>query len=84
MAGKFKVVVSDLHLGAGFAQEGNALEDFTEDAEFAGLLEALREESDAQGLECELIVAGDMMKTCTGGPYRSGSERQLKPRANGL
>ncbi len=58
MAGKFKVVVSDLHLGAGFAQEGNALEDFTKDAEFAGLLEALREESDAQGLECELIVFG--------------------------
>jgi UDP-2,3-diacylglucosamine pyrophosphatase LpxH len=62
MAGKFKIIVSDLHLGAGFAQAGNALEDFTQDAEFAQFLKEMREESDAEGMECELILAGDIME----------------------
>jgi UDP-2,3-diacylglucosamine pyrophosphatase LpxH len=62
MAGKFKIIVSDLHLGAGFAEEGNALEDFTQDAEFAHLLKEVREESDADCMECELILAGDIME----------------------
>jgi len=62
MAGKFKIIVSDLHLGAGFAQAGNALEDFTQDAEFAQFLKEVREESDTEGMECELILAGDIME----------------------
>jgi len=62
MASKFKAIVSDLHLGAGFAQAGNALEDFTKDAEFARFLELLKEESNTQSLEFELIIAGDMME----------------------
>ena len=62
MAGKFKIIVSDLHLGAGFVEAGNALEDFTQDAEFAQFLKGVREESDAEGMECELIVAGDIME----------------------
>jgi UDP-2,3-diacylglucosamine pyrophosphatase LpxH len=59
MAGKFKIVVSDLHLGAGFADAGNALEDFTSDKEFAGLLAELCAESAATGQAVELIVNGD-------------------------
>jgi UDP-2,3-diacylglucosamine pyrophosphatase LpxH len=59
MAGKFKIIISDLHLGAGFADAGNALEDFTSDEEFAGLLAELRAESEATGQEVELIVNGD-------------------------
>jgi UDP-2,3-diacylglucosamine pyrophosphatase LpxH len=62
MAGKFKIIVSDLHLGAGFAEEGNALEDFTQDAEFVQLLKEVREESDADCMECELILDGDIME----------------------
>lgn len=62
MADKFKIVVSDLHLGAGFAEAGNALEDFTKDVEFAQFLREVREESEAEGRECELIVAGDLME----------------------
>ena len=62
MAGKFKFIVSDLHLGAGFAEAGNALEDFTQDAEFAQFLNGVRDESDAEGMECELILAGDIME----------------------
>ncbi len=37
--GKFKIVVSDFHLGAGRRDEGNALEDFTSDREFAALVD---------------------------------------------
>ena len=62
MAGKFKIIVSDLHLGAGFVEAGNALEDFTQDAEFAHLLKEAREESDAESMECELILDGDIME----------------------
>lgn len=62
MAGKFKIIVSDLHLGAGFAEAGNALEDFTQDAEFVHLLKEAREESDADCMECELILNGDIME----------------------
>jgi hypothetical protein len=62
VAGKFKIIVSDLHLGAGFAEAGNALEDFTQDAEFACLLQEAREESEADCMECELILDGDIME----------------------
>jgi UDP-2,3-diacylglucosamine pyrophosphatase LpxH len=62
VAGKFKIIVSDLHLGAGFAEEGNALEDFTQDAKFAQFLKEAREESDAESMECELILDGDIME----------------------
>ncbi len=62
MAGKFKIIVSDLHLGAGSAEAGNALEDFTQDAEFAQFLQGVREESDAEGMDCELILAGDILE----------------------
>jgi UDP-2,3-diacylglucosamine pyrophosphatase LpxH len=59
MAGKFKIVVSDLHLSAGREAEGNPLEDFGSDREFAGLLDQVVAESQRDGAEVELIVNGD-------------------------
>ncbi len=59
MAGKFKIIVSDLHLGAGYADAGNALEDFASDGEFVGLLAQVCTESQATGQSVELIVNGD-------------------------
>jgi UDP-2,3-diacylglucosamine pyrophosphatase LpxH len=59
MGGKFKIIISDLHLGAGFADAGNGLEDFTSGAEFAGLLAQFQAESEASGLEVELLINGD-------------------------
>jgi UDP-2,3-diacylglucosamine pyrophosphatase LpxH len=59
MPGKFKIVVSDLHLSADFAAEGNRLEDFHSAQEFAAFLEEVAAESDREGADVELIVNGD-------------------------
>jgi len=59
MPGKFKIVVSDLHLSAGRVDEGNPLEDFISDERFAAFLETLVAESERDGAEVELIVNGD-------------------------
>jgi UDP-2,3-diacylglucosamine pyrophosphatase LpxH len=59
MPSKFKIVVSDLHLSAGREQEGNSLEDFSSDEEFAALLDQVAAESDRDGNEVELILNGD-------------------------
>lgn len=59
MPGKFKIVISDLHLGAGYAAQGNLLEDFSIDQEFATLLDGLAADSDRDGAEVELLVNGD-------------------------
>jgi len=59
MPGKFKLVVSDLHLSAGHEAEGNLLEDFGSDQEFAALLDEVVAESDRDGAEVELIINGD-------------------------
>jgi UDP-2,3-diacylglucosamine pyrophosphatase LpxH len=59
MPGKFKLVVSDLHLSAGHEAEGNLLEDFGSDQEFASLLDEVAAESDRDGAEVELIINGD-------------------------
>ena len=59
MPGKFKIVVSDLHLSAGREAEGNPLEDFGSDQEFADLLGQIVAESERDGKEVELIVNGD-------------------------
>ena len=56
---KAKVVLSDLHLGAGYAREGNALEDFVSDETFEAFLAELAAESEQENLEIELILAGD-------------------------
>jgi UDP-2,3-diacylglucosamine pyrophosphatase LpxH len=59
MPGKFKIVVSDLHLSAGRISEGNPLEDFDSDQEFAAFLDQVLAESDREGAEVELILNGD-------------------------
>ncbi|MGM0399738.1 MAG: hypothetical protein ACQEQT_00390 [Chloroflexota bacterium] len=56
---KFKIVLSDLHMGAGYAREGNALEDFTSGAAFRALLAGIAAESEREGKEVELVFAGD-------------------------
>jgi UDP-2,3-diacylglucosamine pyrophosphatase LpxH len=60
MAGDIVVVLSDLHLGAGRFAEGNLLEDFTGDGDFAALLGALAHESEATGRAAQLILNGDL------------------------
>jgi UDP-2,3-diacylglucosamine pyrophosphatase LpxH len=59
MPGRFKIVVSDLHLGAGYQNQGNRLEDFDQDEHFAALLKEIAAESDRDGAEVELIINGD-------------------------
>jgi UDP-2,3-diacylglucosamine pyrophosphatase LpxH len=59
---KFKIVLSDFHLGAGRQDEGNALEDFTSDREFAALVDEVIAESSRDGAEAELIFNGDMFE----------------------
>jgi len=62
MGRKAKVIISDLHLGAGGFDQGNLLEDFCSDDAFVRFLAQLVAESQQQGLEMELIVAGDMFE----------------------
>ena len=59
---KFKIVLSDFHLGAGRREEGNALEDFTSDREFAALVDQVIAESNGSGADVELIFDGDMFE----------------------
>jgi UDP-2,3-diacylglucosamine pyrophosphatase LpxH len=59
MAGKFKIVVSDLHLSAGRESEGNLLEDFASDQDFAAFLADIGAESERDEAEVELIINGD-------------------------
>jgi UDP-2,3-diacylglucosamine pyrophosphatase LpxH len=59
MPGKFKIVVSDLHLSAGHEVEGNPLEDFGSDQQFADLLDRTAAESQREGAQVELIINGD-------------------------
>lgn len=56
---KFKIIVSDLHLGAGPAGDPNPLEDFTNDEDFAALLADAAAESERDGADVELILNGD-------------------------
>lgn len=62
LSGKFKIVVSDLHLSAGREREGNRLEDFSSDQEFAALLDQIATESDRNGANVELILNGDIFE----------------------
>ena len=62
MLRKTKIIISDTHIGAGGAKEGNKLEDFISDAEFEGWLRRLVEESDRADVEMELIINGDWIE----------------------
>jgi UDP-2,3-diacylglucosamine pyrophosphatase LpxH len=61
MGGKAKIIVSDLHLGAGFAPE-NPLEDFITDDAFVRLVKEIVAESDEKEMEVELILNGDLIE----------------------
>jgi len=61
MKSKAKFVISDLHLGAGFAPQ-NPLEDFVSDDDFAAFLAQVAAESDHREMDVELIIAGDMVE----------------------
>jgi UDP-2,3-diacylglucosamine pyrophosphatase LpxH len=56
---KVKIIVSDLHLGAGSfdLDQGNVLEDF-----IAHFLHEMEEESEIKGTDWELIINGDMLE----------------------
>jgi UDP-2,3-diacylglucosamine pyrophosphatase LpxH len=62
VSGKAKIVVSDLHIGAGHVELGNCLEDFNVDEDFAAFAAYLVRASESRDLEIELIVAGDMLE----------------------
>jgi len=61
---KVKIIVSDLHLGAGSfdLDQGNVLEDFIVDEAFAHFLREMEEESEIKGTDWELIINGDMLE----------------------
>ncbi len=59
MPGKFKVVISDLHLGAGYQRQGNLLEDFDRDQDFAAFLAEIVSVSTHEHSAVELILNGD-------------------------
>jgi UDP-2,3-diacylglucosamine pyrophosphatase LpxH len=61
MAGKAKIIISDFHMGAGFAPD-NLLEDFDTDGKFAEFLGGIATESDAKKMDVELIVNGDLFE----------------------
>ncbi len=64
MTSKVKIIVSDLHLGAGSfdLDKGNVLEDFIVDETFARFLHEMKEESENQNTDFELIIGGDVME----------------------
>lgn len=62
MTGKAKFIISDTHLGAGHYWEGNVLEDFISDEDFAHWIDTLIAESEADGVEMELIINGDFLE----------------------
>lgn len=63
MGQKLKFVLSDLHLGAGYARSGdNPLEDFTVSQEFAAFLREIAQESHQDNREVELIINGDLFE----------------------
>ena len=59
---KLKFVLSDLHLGAGYANEGNFLEDFTADEQLVHFLREISHESENDQREIELIINGDFFE----------------------
>ncbi len=62
MGGKLKIVVSDLHIGAGMFTKANLLEDFNADDEFAALLAKIKAESERENKEVEFIINGDFLE----------------------
>ena len=63
MGHKAKFVLSDLYIGAGYANEGgNNLEEFVVDAEFVHFLSDIKAESQRTRTEVELIINGNLFE----------------------
>lgn len=63
MGHKLKYVLSDLHIGAGHANEGgNPLEDFRADESLVNFLNTIWHESEDKLCEIELIINGDLFE----------------------
>ncbi len=63
MGPKLKFILSDLHLGAGQADQGpNYLEDFVNDEQFVQFLQQILHESERDQREIELIINGDFFE----------------------
>lgn len=57
-----QIILSDLHLGAGFFGGANPLEDFRHDQQFYDFMLALRDESESTGQPMDLIINGDFIE----------------------
>ena len=62
MGQKLKFILSDLHIGAGYANGGNHLEDFTVDEELVNFVHEIQRESKRDQCEIELIINGDFFE----------------------
>ena len=59
MPAKVKIIISDTHIGAGGADSGNPLDDFTSDAHFFEWVHSLIDESERTGADMDFIINGD-------------------------
>jgi UDP-2,3-diacylglucosamine pyrophosphatase LpxH len=57
-----KIILSDLHLGAGSFGGANPLEDFRHHRQFSDFLMSLRDESESAGRPMDLIINGDFIE----------------------
>ncbi len=62
MSAKAIIIISDTHIGAGGAQQGNKLEDFISDEIFFDWVHRLRDESERTGAEMILVINGDWIE----------------------
>ncbi len=63
MGQKLKFVLSDLYIGAGYANEGgNELEEFVVDTEFVNFLQEVERESEQSQADVELIINGNLFE----------------------
>ncbi len=79
MGEKLKFILSDLHLGAGYANEGNYLETFLADKELVQFLDEIRRESEQRQCEVELIINGDFLDFLNVPAVNDFSPSQLYP-----
>jgi len=62
MSAKIKIIISDTHIGAGGARQGNKLEDFISDDAFYQWVHQLRDESERTGAAMTFIINGDWIE----------------------
>ena len=62
MSAKVIIIISDTHIGAGGAQQGNRLEDFISDERFFEWVHELIAESERTGVEMQFVINGDWIE----------------------